>query len=478
LKSTVEQLSPTRVRINVEVPFDELKPNFDAAYGKLAKQVRIPGFRPGKAPAKVLEGRIGRAPVLDEVVNEAIPAKYMEAVNAEEIRTLGRPDIEVTKIEDGEQLAFTAEVDVRPEITVPAFGELSVSVEDVEVTDEQVDSQLQELRARFGTLKSVQRPAATDDFVSIDLSATVDGVEVADASTTGLSYQVGSGELVDGIDEAIVGTEAEGEATFVTKLVAGEHAGKDADVNVKVQSVKERELPEADDEFAQMASEFDTIDELKADLRERVARMNKMQQAVQARDKVLDALLETTEVALPQSVVDSEVEARQHDAVHEFDHDEAKLAEKLEAEGRTREEFDAEVLAEAEKAVRTQLILDTIADAENVNVNDEELTERIVYQAQRFGVSPDEYVQRAQQSGQLGAIFADVRRGKALATVVRQATVTDASGNTLDLEEVFGDASDAAAEETGTVEGEVVDAGTENDETQATIEAETEESKA
>ncbi|MDQ3577292.1 MAG: trigger factor [Actinomycetota bacterium] len=438
MKSTVEHLSPTRVRINVEVPFDELKPNFDRAYRKLASQVKIPGFRPGKAPARVIESRIGRAPILDEVVNEAIPAKYMEAVTAGEVRTLGQPDIEVTKLEDGDHLAFTAEVDVRPDITVPAFGEFSVSVDDLELDDAEVDEQFDELRARFGTLTGAARPVETGDFVSIDLSATVDGQEVDDAKTSGLSYEVGSGQLIDGIDEALVGAEAGETRNFTTNLVAGDYAGKDADVAVTVQTVKVRELPEPDDEFAQLASEFDTIDELRADLRERLTRVKRMQQGVQARDKVLDALVEVVEVPLPEKVVQAEIDSRQHDAVHPFDHDEEKFNEFLATQDQTREDFDAEVKTEAEKAVKIQLILDSIAEAEQVQVNDAELTERIMYQAQRFGVSPDEYVQRAQQSGQLGAIFADVRRGKALASVVRAATVTDASGAVVDLTELFG----------------------------------------
>ncbi|WP_199442385.1 trigger factor [Umezawaea beigongshangensis] len=465
MKSTVEHLSPTRVRINVEVPFDELKPSFDRAYRKLAKQVRIPGFRPGKAPARVLENRIGRAPVLDEVVQEAVPAKYLEAVNSGEVRALGRPDFEVTKIEDGDSLAFTAEVDVRPEITVPAFGELSVSVDDQEVTDADVDEQLDELRARFGTLTGVQRPAQDGDFVVVDLSATVDGEEVEEARTAGLSYEIGSGQLVEGIDDALIGA-SEGETkTFATTLVAGEHSGREAEVSVVLNTVKERQLPELDDEFAQLASEFDTLDELKDDLRTRLARVKKMQQGVQARDKVLDALLETTEVPLPESIVQGEIDARKHDAVHEFDHDEAKFGEYLESQGQTLEAFDAELRESAEKAVRTQLVLDTIADAEQVTVSDSELTERIVYQAQRFGISPDEYVQRAQQSGQLGAIFADVRRGKALATVVRQATVTDATGNAVDLDELFGEQkADDETAAVDVVEGDVVESTEESNE--------------
>ncbi|WP_236793689.1 trigger factor [Amycolatopsis sp. GM8] len=455
MKSTVEQLSPTRVKINVEVPFDELKPNFDRAYRKIAQQVRIPGFRPGKAPARVLESRIGRAPVLDEVVNEAIPAKYLEAVRAGEVRTLGQPDFEVTKLEDRDVLEFTAEVDIRPEITLPELEGLTVSVDDVEVTDEEVEAELDQLRARFGTLTGVERPAEDGDFVSIDLSATVDGQEVEEAATTGLSYEIGSGQLVEGIDEAIIGANAGETKTFTTKLVAGQFAGQDADVAVTVQSVKQRELPEPDDEFAQLASEFDSIEELQADLRDRLAKMKKVQQGVQARDKILDELLETVEVPLPEKVVEAEVESRKHDAIHDLDHSEEALAQVLESQGKTLEEFNTELQADAEKAVRTQLLLDTIADNEETSVNDAELTERIIYQAQRFGVSPDEYVQRAQQSGQLSAIYADVRRGKALASIVRKATVTDASGETIDLEELFG--PEQAEETPAVVDAEVAE---------------------
>jgi trigger factor len=469
LKSTVEQVSPTRVKINVEVPFDELKPNFERAYRKIAQQVRIPGFRPGKAPARVLESRIGRAPVLDEVVNEVIPAKYLEAVRAEDIRTLGQPDFEVTKLEDRDVLEFTAEVDIRPEITLPDFSDFTVSVDDVELTDAEVDEQLDELRARFGTLAGVDRPAENGDFVSIDLSASVDGKEVEEASTTGLSYEIGSGQLVDGIDEAIIGANAEETRTFTTKLVAGEFTGQDADVSVTVQSVKARELPELDDEFAQLASEFDTLEELKADLRERLGRVKKMQQGVQARDQILEALLERTEVPVPEKVLEGEIENRKHDAIHQFDHDEAAFAQALEAEGKTVEQFDIDVREESEKAVRTQLLLDTIADAEKTSVNDGELTERIIYQAQRFGISPDEYVQRAQQSGQLTAIYADVRRGKALAAVVRRATVTDASGAEINLDELFG-TDEASAESTVTPAAVETPSG-ELEETQVTDEA-------
>jgi trigger factor len=447
VKSTVEQLSPTRVRINVEVPFDELKPNFDRAYRKLAQMVRIPGFRPGKAPARILESRLGRSTVLNEVVQEAVPAKYTEAVNAGEVSPIGRPEIEVTKIADGELLAFSAEVDVRPAIELPPFDSLTVTVDDVQVTDEEVEQQLEILRARFGTLKGVDRPVADGDFVVIDVSATVDGEDVEEARTTGLSYQVGSGELIEGIDEALLGSVAGDTKTFQTTLLAGEHAGQQADVTVVIKAVKERELPAADDEFAQLASEFDTLDQLKDDLRERLGRVKGIQQGIQARDRVLDALQAATDVPLPAAVVDAEVEVRKHDAVHALDHDDERLSQWLQSRGQTMEEFDAEIRAEAERSVKTQLVLDAIAEREKVEVTEAELADRIVYQAQRYGISPDEYLSRAQEAGQLGTIYAEVRRGKAVAAVLRGAQVTDSAGNPVDVEELFappGEAAEAA----------------------------------
>lgn len=377
-----------------------------------------------------------------------LPARYSEAVTTSEVKVIGQPEIEITKIEDGQELAFTAEVDVRPEITLPDYSTIEVTVDAITVDDSDIDEQLQSLRQRFGTLTGVERPVQEGDFISIDLSATVDGEDVPEASTTGLSHEVGSGQLIEGLDEAVIGLSAGESKEFTSTLVAGEHAGKEAVITVTVGSVKERELPEADDEFAQLASEFDTLDELKADLRGRVERVKKVQQAGDIRDKVLEQLLDKVEVPLPEAVVKAEIDAVEHDAVHGFDHDEAKFAEALEAQGSSREEFDKDTKEAAEKSVKTQLLLDAIAEAEGTQVGQEELTERILFQAQRYGMSPEQFIQQVQQAGQLGAVFADVRRGKALAGVVGKATVTDSAGNTVDTTEMFGAPEDSAEENT------------------------------
>jgi trigger factor len=447
VKSSVEHLNPTRVKLTVEVPFDELKPHFDKAYGVLAGQVRIPGFRPGKVPARILDARLGRGTILSEVVNEAVPVKYGEAISEAQLTTLGQPDIEVTRIDDGDALAFTAEVDIRPEITLPDLNAVAVTVDDVEVTDADIDEQVEALRERFATTTGVDRAAADGDLVSIDLSAAVDGEVVDEATTEGLTYRIGEGDLIDGIDEAVTGLSAGESATFPTTLVAGTHAGQDAEVTVTVQSVSERELPAVDEDFAQLASEFDTVEELRADLAEKIRRVKNRTQAADARDKVLEALLEVTDVPTPEGVVDAEFKSREHDAVHAFDHDEDALNAHIEREGQTREEFDTELREGAVKSVKVQLLLDALAEASGVGVNQEEFTERVMFNAQRLGMQPDEYFTRLQEGNQLGAVFSEVRRGKALASAVEQATVTNASGEVLDVAALFGIETDLEEEQ-------------------------------
>ena len=453
MKSTVEQLSPTRVRINVEVPFSELEPDFQRAYKELARQVRLPGFRPGKAPAKLLEARFGREAMLDQVVSEALPARYGQAVAESEVHPLGQPEIEVTKKEYGEELAFTAEVDVRPKLALPDPGALKVSVDPIEVSDDDVDAELQSLRARFGTLTGVDRPVADGDFVSIDLSATVDGEEVPGAAAQGLSHEVGSGRLIAGLDEALVGLSVDESKEFTAQLATGEHAGKDAQVTVTVKSIKERELPEPDDEFAQLASEFDTIEELKTNLRDQVGRTKRAQQAENIREAALDTLLEQVEVPLPEAIVKAQVDSALHNALHSLDHDESKLEEVLAQQGKSREEFENETRTAAETDVKRQLLLDALADELEVQVGQDDLTERLVATSRQYGIEPQQLVAYLQENNQLPAMFADVRRSLAIAEVIRAATVTDTAGNAIDTSEFFGKPPEAdAAEPVGEAE--------------------------
>ncbi|KBA35197.1 trigger factor protein Tig [Mycobacterium tuberculosis M2139] len=438
MKSTVEQLSPTRVRINVEVPFAELEPDFQRAYKELAKQVRLPGFRPGKAPAKLLEARIGREAMLDQIVNDALPSRYGQAVAESDVQPLGRPNIEVTKKEYGQDLQFTAEVDIRPKISLPDLSALTVSVDPIEIGEDDVDAELQSLRTRFGTLTAVDRPVAVGDVVSIDLSATVDGEDIPNAAAEGLSHEVGSGRLIAGLDDAVVGLSADESRVFTAKLAAGEHAGQEAQVTVTVRSVKERELPEPDDEFAQLASEFDSIDELRASLSDQVRQAKRAQQAEQIRNATIDALLEQVDVPLPESYVQAQFDSVLHSALSGLNHDEARFNELLVEQGSSRAAFDAEARTASEKDVKRQLLLDALADELQVQVGQDDLTERLVTTFRQYGIEPQQLFGYLQERNQLPTMFADVRRELAIRAAVEAATVTDSDGNTIDTSEFFG----------------------------------------
>ncbi|TAM90341.1 MAG: trigger factor [Jatrophihabitans sp.] len=440
MKSTVENLSPTRVRLAVEMAFEDLKPSLDAAYKKIAQQVRVPGFRPGKVPARIIDQRVGRAAVLEEAVNSALPGAYSEAVREAELRPVGQPEIDVTNLTDGESLSFTAEVDVRPEITLPELDGLAVTVDDATVGDEDVREQVEALRERFGTLKGVDRAIADGDYVSIDLLASVDGQEVEAGSANGMSYRVGSADLVDGLDDALLGKAAGDTASFSTTLRQGEHADEQAEIRVVINSVKEQELPELDDEFAQLASEFDTMAELEADLRTRLGRAKVFEQGTQARDKLLEQLVETVQFPLPDAAVEGEVDAREHEIVHSFGHDDAMFERFLSLQDKTPEQFRDELRESARKSVRAQFLLDAVADKQEVQVGDAELTAYLIRQAARYNLAPQQFADEIVKAGNLPALVADVRRNKALAALLESTTITDASGNTVDLSQLNAEA--------------------------------------
>jgi trigger factor len=418
VKSAVETLNPTRVKLTVEVPFDELKPSMDAAYKSIGSQVQVPGFRRGKVPARIIDQRVGRGAVLQEAVNEALPKFYGQAVEESKLRPLGQPQVDVTDVPDvaaGGDLKFTVEIDVVPEFEVPDFAQLTVEVDDVTVEDSDVEEQLTSLRQRFGTLVGVDRAAVNGDFVSIDLSADVDGEEVD--SVSGVSYEIGSANMLEGLDEALVGMSAGEDKHFTAPLAGGDHEGQQADVTVVVQSVKERELPELDDDFAQLASEFDTLDELRADLREKVQAAKRLEQGVQARDRLLDVLLEAADIPVPPALVEAEVHSH------------------LENEGRLDdEEHRTEITERATKALQSQFLLDAIVEKHNVAVSQAELIEYLVRSAQQYGMTPDAFAKAVDEADQVQGFVAEVARRKALAVALEQATVKDASGSTVDLE--------------------------------------------
>ncbi|MFD7907334.1 trigger factor [Kitasatospora sp. NPDC059747] len=458
MKSAVETLNPTRVRLTVEVPFEELKPSLDAAYKKINQQVTVPGFRKGKIPARVIDQRFGRGAVLEEAVNDALPRFYTQAVDEGKIEVLGQPDITniegVETIADGGDLKFTAEVDVRPEITLPEFSSIEVTVDPIVVADEDIEKSLEQLRERFSSVKDVERAAAAGDIVVIDLVATVDGEVPEDGTANGVSYEIGSGRLIDGIDDAVTGLEAGGTATFETELKGGTQAGKTSEVTVTVTAVQEKELPELDDEFAQLASEFDSLEDLRADSRKRLERMKEYDQATQAQEKVLDALLALVDIEYPEKLLKDEIETRKHNLEHhQLEPMGLTIDAYLETQGKTREEWEAEIEEQAKKGIKTQFVLDQIVANEELGVNQEELTEHLIRRAAGSGLTPDQFAQQVVQGGQVPLLVGEVARGKALATVVEAAKVVDTEGNEVnfDDEDESGEtveATEAAAEET------------------------------
>ncbi|MCA1984148.1 trigger factor [Nocardioides nematodiphilus] len=457
MKSAVETLSPTRAKLTVEVPFEELKPSLDKAYKQIAQQVNVPGFRRGKVPPSVIDRQVGRAAVLDQALNDVLPQKYSEALQENNLTPLAQPELEVTKFDDNGPLEFVAEVDVKPEIVVPDYDGIAAEVADIEVSDEDDEEQVQALRERFGTLKDVERAAAENDFVVIDLKATQDGEAVEGAEVSGMSYQVGRGGMLDGLDEAVAGLSAGEEKAFTSQLVGGDLIGQQVDVVVKVTQVQEQELPEVDDDFAQLASEFDTVAELKADVKERLGRGKRLEQAAEARDAVLEALLEKVEIPLPEGLVTDELNTRREQFEQQLVFAGLTLEKYLEDEGQTQDEFEADLERRVRDSIAAQMLLDEIAAKNEYGVDQNELTQHVIRRAQQQGQDPQQAFAHLQEHPHhISEYAAEIVRGKALAEIVEAAKVTDKSGNEVVLKGLLpdgtfapeGDEAAEAADET------------------------------
>lgn len=433
MKTAVEKLNPTLAKIEVEVPFAEFKPYLDRTYKNLAGQISVPGFRKGKLPKQLIEQRAGFDYIVEASLNDALNDYYAQALGENELSPLAQPELDVQSQPSTENreadVKLTITVTVRPEIELPNYEGLEVEVDEVEVTAEDEVQALDALRERFGTLKTVERPAADKDFVTIDIAAEIDGEQVDAAND--LSYQIGSGTMLDGIDEALTGLSAGEDATFETKLSGGEHAGEQAVIKVKLTAVKERELPAADDEFAQLASEFDTIEELKEDIKKQVAEAKVAEQGTQARDKVLAKLVELVEVPVPEKVIEDQLEQHFNNPNAEAGHD--------------TEEHRAEVRANTETAFKNEMVLDAVADKEEVTVDQAEMINYIITMSSQYGMDPNQFAQMLDGSGQAGALVGEVRRSKALAAVLKTAVVKDTKGNVVDLSKYLGEGEEAAA---------------------------------
>ena len=416
MKSTVETLSPTRVRLDIEVEFSEMSSHVADAYKKVATQVNIPGFRKGKVPAAMIDQRVGRGTVLDEAINAALPDFYGKAAREHSVAVLGRPVVDVKEFVDNEKLLFTVEVDVRPDVKLPDFSTITIEVDDLVVSDANVDEQVEELRKRFGTLTTVERAVAKGDFATLDMDAFINGKSVDGGQANDISYEVGSDRMIDGLDDVLIGMSVGETKKFETQLV-GQAEGEKGEVEVTVKAVKERELPPVDDAFAKLASEFDTLAELKADFVVRLGRVKKMEQGTQARDLLIKKLLADLDIPVPDSLVELEV------------------ADHLEGEGRSEDaEHRAEVDGQVRSSLKSDFLLDAIVQAEDIQITELELTEYLVRTSQRYGMPPEQFAQELQKAGQIAQLVSEVTRAKALASVLERITVKDASGNVIDLQ--------------------------------------------
>lgn len=416
MKSTVEKLSPTRVKLSIDVEFSELKPHIDGAYKTLSEKINIPGFRKGKVPAAMIDQRVGRGAVLDEAINAALPNFYSQAAKENDVLVIGRPNVDITELKDNEKLSFTVEVDIRPEIALPDFAQIKIEVDDVVVTDSDLDKQIESLQIRFGTLTTVEKTVESGDFVSIDLLATDGGKEIDGGSANEISYEVGSASMIEGLDEALIGLKVGESQSFETALVGMPESQK-ASVQVTLKAVKKRELPPLDDAFAKLASEFETLAELKADLSNRLQRVKELEQGAQARDLLVEKLITTVEIPLPAEIIEAEVN----------DH--------LEKEGRLADDkHRAEVNEEVKATITREFLLDSIVKAEAVSVNESELTEYLVRASSRYGMSPDQFIKEVSQAGQITTMVAEVARAKALAQVLGKVKIVDKSGKQVDIQ--------------------------------------------
>jgi len=416
VKSAVENLSPTRVKLSIEVPFEELAPFIDGAYKSLAEQINIPGFRKGKVPNVMIDQRVGRRAVLNEAVNDGLNTFMSNALRENKISIIGRPEINAIDYDEKKPLTFEAEVDIRPNLTLPNFSEMTITVDDVVVADEEVAEQVDALRARFGTLSTVEKAVESGDFVTIDLVATINGKEVEGGVASDISYEVGTNRMVDGLDEALAGLSAGESKKFDTKLV-GQKDDEKGEVDVTVKAVKHRDLPELNDDFAKLASEFDTLAELRADVATRLERVKHLEQGAHARDLLVEKLIADITIPLPERIIEDEVNAH------------------LEGEGRLEDaEHRAEVTEQTTKQLTQEILFDNIVDAENVSVNETELTEYLVRASARYGMTPDQFIKEVSEAGQISTMVAEVARAKALAGVLSRVKVVTKSGKPVDLE--------------------------------------------
>lgn len=450
MPSTFEQLTPTRVKFTVEIPFADLQPALKKAYKDIAEQVNIPGFRKGKVPAAVIDQRFGRGVVLQEAINDVIPGAYNKAVADAKVTPLAQPEVEVTKLEDNDVVEFVAEVDVRPDFELPDFSTITATVDPIEVSDADVDERIELLRERFATNVEVDRPAEAGDMLVINLVGRRDGVELENATAENINYKVGSEGMIEGLAEAVTGLSTGESAVFSSTLVGGAERGQEADIEVTVVRVQEQKLPDVDDDFAQLISEFDTVDEMRADLRGALEAQKKSTQAADARDRVLEEVLKVTEFPLPEALTATEIESRRSQVTQQLAQAGLTVEQYLEdAEdetAKTAEEFWADIEKRALDALRAQIVLEKYSEDLGVQIDQQDLTELLFRKAQQNGTSPEQEANHMIEHDHMAEWMGEIRRSKALKSMVDAANVVDSEGNPVVQDEDTAEDEDVAEE--------------------------------
>jgi len=420
MKADLEKLSATAVKFTITVPFADLATALDAAYNRIAQQVKIPGFRPGKAPHSRIDQVVGRGAVLEDALNDAVPAAYDSAIRENGLVPVGRPVIDITEIVEESHVAFTAEVEIRPEFELPAYDSLKIEVAAVVVDPATIDEQVDALRSRFGTYTAVERASKDGDVLLVDISGSADGEEISDLQANALSYELGTDGMLPGFDDAVRGAATDESRTFIFVPEGGEHEGRNIDVTATVRAVREKELPEFNDDFAQLASEFDTAVELRADVEKRLARLKRLEQGYEAREKVQEALLAAVDMPLPESVLKAESDEHFQD-------------------GHGDDAHKAEFVENSRKSLKAQFIFDKIAETEELAVSEQELSAWLVQQAPRYGMNPQDFADALVKSGGVQMAVADVRRAKALEVALKSAQIVDSNGVIVNLDELDAD---------------------------------------
>ena len=456
MKTLVEPLEGNKVRLSIEVDESEFEPALDAAFKRIAREVRLPGFRPGKAPRKLLEARLGVGVAREEAIREAVPGYYTDAVVEHDVDVIAQPEIDITGGQEEGPVTFDAVVEVRPVVEVAGYGSLRVELPSPVVTEADIDEQVERMRAQYADLVTVDRPAADGDIVKIDIDGSRDGEPIEGLSASGYAFEVGLGTLVPELDENLRGASAGDHLEFSgddhhhddDELDEEGHAPHGPiDFVVDVEEVQEKVLPDLTDEWAKEASEFDTIDELRDDLRARMTRSRAAQAESNLRERTAEALAALVDVELPEPMISNEMQQRIQDLALRLQAQGLNLEQYLAMTGQPQEQFVESLREMANEAVQVDLALRAVALAEGIEATEDELDEEFAGVAERIGESPERVRSEFERNGQVSDVRSDLRKRKALDWLVEQVEIVDPDGNPIDRADLLAPLDDTDIED-------------------------------